>query len=164
MPRIAVYPGSFDPITNGHMDIVRRARRLFDKVILTVAVNRSKNSTFTLKERVAMAKACVRGLSGVEVDTFEGLLVDYLKKRGSRVIIRGVRAVSDMEYEFQMASMNRAISPEVESVFLMPDERYTYLSSSIIKEVARMGARVGDYLPAPAVEAVRKRFSRRTRP
>lgn len=163
MPRIAVYPGSFDPITNGHLDIVRRARRLFDRVILTVAVNSSKSSTFSVPERVRLAKACVAGLGGVEVDTFDGLLVDYLRRKGSRVIIRGVRAVSDMEYEFQMASMNRAIFPEVESVFLMPDERYTYLSSSIIKEVARMGAHVEDYLPAPALAAVKRRFSRRKR-
>ena len=164
MERIAVYPGSFDPITNGHLDIARRARRLFDRVILTVSDNSAKEHTFSTAERVRLAKACVAGLSGVEVDTFDGLLVDYLRRKDSRVIIRGVRAVSDMEYEFQMASMNRAIHPEVETVFLMPDERYTYLSSSIIKEVARMGARVADYLSAPAVEAVRRRFSRRNRP
>lgn len=163
MAKIAVYPGSFDPITNGHLDILRRARRLFDRVVLTVAVNSSKTSTFSVDERVKLARACTAGLGGVEVDTFEGLLVDYLRKRGSRVIIRGVRAVSDMEYEFQMASMNRAIMPEVETVFLMPDERYTYLSSSIIKEVARMGAHVEDYLPAPVGAALRRRFSRRTR-
>ncbi|MDE2293191.1 MAG: pantetheine-phosphate adenylyltransferase [Elusimicrobia bacterium] len=163
MARIAVYPGSFDPITNGHLDILRRARRLFDAVVLTVADNGSKTATFSVAERVRMAKACTAGLDGVEVETFSGLLVDYLRRRGSRVIIRGVRAVSDMEYEFQMASMNRVLHPEVETVFLMPDERYTYLSSSIIKEVARMGARVEDYLPAPALEAVRLKFPPRRR-
>lgn len=163
MERVAVYPGSFDPITNGHLDIARRARRLFDRVILTVADNSSKTNTFSTAERVRLVRACVAGLPGVEVDTFDGLLVDYLRRKDSRVIIRGVRAVSDMEYEFQMASMNRAVSPEVETVFLMPDERYTYLSSSMIKEVARLGASVPDYLPAPALEAVRRRFARRVR-
>lgn len=163
MARVAVYPGSFDPITNGHLDIVRRARRLFDTVVLTVAGNSAKSATFSVAERVRLAKACTAGLDGVEVDTFSGLLVDYLRRRGSRVIIRGVRAVSDMEYEFQMASMNRVLYPEVESVFLMPDERYTYLSSSIIKEVARMGARVEDYLPAPVLEALHRRYARRQR-
>ncbi|TBR25517.1 pantetheine-phosphate adenylyltransferase [bacterium] len=163
MERVAVYPGSFDPITNGHLDIARRARRLFDRVILTVADNSSKAHTFSTAERVRLAKACVAGLSGVEVDTFDGLLVDYLRRKDSRVIIRGVRAVSDMEYEFQMASMNRAVFPEVETVFLMPDERYTYLSSTMIKEVARLGAAVPDYLPAPALEALRRRYARRAR-
>ena len=163
MARVAVYPGSFDPITNGHLDILRRARRLFDKVILVIAANSAKSHTFSTAERVRLAKACTAGLDGVAVDTFSGLLVDYLRREGSRVIIRGVRAVSDMEYEFQMASMNRAIYPEVETVFLMPDERYTYLSSSIIKEVARMGAHVSDYLPAPVTAALGRKFSRRTR-
>ena len=163
MPRVAVYPGSFDPITNGHLDILRRARRLFDKVILVIAANSAKSHTFSTSERVKLAEACTAGLDGVAVDTFDGLLVDYLRREGSRVIIRGVRAVSDMEYEFQMASMNRAIFPEVETVFLMPDERYTYLSSSIIKEVARMGAHVDDYLPPPVMGALRRKFNRRTR-
>ena len=163
MERVAVYPGSFDPVTNGHLDIARRARRLFDRVILVVADNSSKEHTFPAGERVRLLKACTAGLDGVEVDTFDGLLVDYLRRKESKIIIRGVRAVSDMEYEFQMASMNRAVYPEVETVFLMPDERYTYLSSSMIKEVARLGAHVSDFLPAPALEALKRRYARRPR-
>ncbi len=158
MPRIAVYPGSFDPITNGHLDIIQRASRLFDRVIVAVASSSSKDSTFSVRERIRMIGDCIRAIPHAEVGTFKGLLVDYMRSEKARIIIRGVRAVSDMEYEFQMASMNRRIYPEVESVFLMPDERYTYLSSSIIKEVTSMGAHVEEYLPPIVVRMLRAKF------
>lgn len=161
--RVAVYPGSFDPVTNGHLDILRRACRIFDRVIVAVAHNPAKTHTFSLPERMRMLRDCVRGLPQAEVDAFSVLLVDYLRAKGASTVIRGLRAVSDMDYEFQMASMNRGLHPAVETVFLMPDERYTYLSSSIVKEVARMGARVDEFLPPPAAAMLRARFAARPR-
>lgn len=161
MSRIAVYPGSFDPITYGHLDIVQRAGRLFSRVIVAVADNAAKKHTFSAAVRVAMARASVRGIPGAEADSFKGLLVDYMKRRGAHTLIRGLRAVSDMDYEFQMASMNRQIYPEAETVFLMPDERYTYLSSSIIKSVAGMGAEVDQYLPPAAAKVLRRKLKAR---
>ena len=155
MSRIAVYPGSFDPVTNGHIDIIRRAAKLFDKVFVVVADNASKKYTFDVSERTRMISESIQGLKNAEADTFSGLIVDYLKAKKARVLIRGMRAISDMDYEFQMASMNRHLYPEVETVFLMPDERYTHLSSSIIKEVLRLGARAEDTLPAPVVRMLR---------
>ncbi|MFH1724417.1 MAG: pantetheine-phosphate adenylyltransferase [Elusimicrobiota bacterium] len=163
MARVAIYPGSFDPITNGHLDIIRRACRLFDRVIVVVAGDSPKRQTFSVRERVRMVKACVRDIRGADVDTFNGLIVEYLKSKKARVLIRGLRAVSDMDYEFQMASMNRHLFPEVETVFLMPDERYTHLSSSIIKEVARLGARVEDYMPRQVISAVRDKLGLKRR-
>lgn len=157
--RVAVYPGSFDPVTHGHLDILRRACRIFDRVIVAVAHNPAKTHTFSLEERLKMLRQCVRGIPQAEVDSFSVLLVDYLRAKGASTVIRGLRAVSDMDYEFQMASMNRGLHPAAETVFLMPDERYTYLSSSIVKEVARMGARVDEYLPPPAAAMLRARFS-----
>lgn len=159
MKRIAVYPGSFDPVTRGHLDIIRRACRLFDRVIVAVSDNPSKDHTFDARERVSMVRDCVRGLPQAEVDTFSGLLVDYLKARNARVLIRGLRAVSDLEYEFQLASMNSRLHREAETLFLMPDERYTYLSSSIVKEVARLGARIEGFVPPLAARYLRRRFS-----
>lgn len=150
MSRVAVYPGSFDPVTRGHLDIVRRASRIFERVIVAVSRNSAKTHTFTIPQRVRMLEESVRGVPRVSVETFSGMLVDFLRAKGSRILIRGLRAVSDMDYEFQIASMNRRLSPEVETVFLMPDERYTHLSSSIVKEVARLGARVDDLVPPPA--------------
>lgn len=158
MFRRAVYPGSFDPVTNGHLDIIRRACRVFDHVIVAVSDNSSKSHSFSVKERVRMVKECIQDLPQAEADTFSGLLVDYLRSRKSSILIRGMRVVSDMDYEFQMAAMNRQIYPEVETVFLMPDERYTYLSSSIVKDVTRMGASVEDYVPPPVRRALRKKF------
>ncbi len=161
MSRIAVYPGSFDPITNGHLDIVRRASRLFSHVIVAVTDNSTKGHTFSVKERLGMVKDSIRDIPGAEADSFSGLLVDYMKEKKAPTLIRGLRAVSDMEYEFQMASMNRHLYPEAETVFLMPDERYTYLSSSIIKDVTRMGAQVDTYLPPAARRMLRKKPKKR---
>lgn len=161
MARIAVYPGSFDPITKGHLDIVRRASRLFSNVIVTVSNNSAKKCTFSTRERLRMVSESIRSIPGAEADSFSGLIVDYMKKKKAHTLIRGLRAVSDMDYEFQMASMNRHLFPAAETVFLMPDERYTYLSSSIIKDVARMGAKVEQYLPPPAVRALHAKLKRR---
>ncbi|MCX5781588.1 MAG: pantetheine-phosphate adenylyltransferase [Elusimicrobia bacterium] len=143
----AVYPGSFDPPTNGHVDIVYRATQLFPKVIVAVTNNSVKDTAFSLNERIKMLKDATRGLQKVEVVSFEGLLVNYLKKRKASVIIRGLRAISDFEYEFQMALMNRKLDANIETVFLMPDEANTYLSSSLVKEVARLGGSVKGFVP-----------------
>jgi len=158
---IAVYPGSFDPITKGHLDIVRRASRLFSRVIVIISNNSTKKYTFSRQERLQMVKESIRSIRGAEVDSFSGLIVNYMKKKKAHTLIRGLRAVSVMDYEFQMASMNRRLSPAAETVFLMPDERYTYLSSSIIKNVAGMGAKVEQYLPPAAIRILRKKLKRR---
>jgi pantetheine-phosphate adenylyltransferase, bacterial len=148
---VVVYPGSFDPPTNGHLDILRRATHLFPKIIVAVTNNYSKNPTFTLEERLAMLRVAARGLPSVTITSFDGLLVNYLKRIGARAIIRGLRAVSDFEYELQLAQMNRRLDRDIETVFLMPDETYTYLSSSLVKEVARLGGSTKGLVP-PHVE------------
>jgi pantetheine-phosphate adenylyltransferase len=163
MPRIAVYPGSFDPVTNGHVDIIRRACRIFDRVIVAVSKAAHKQATFTVRERIQMLSEVAKGLPNIEVDSFNGLLVDYLKKRKANVLIRGLRVVSDMDYEFQLASMNRKLYPDVETVFLMPADRYTYLSSSIVKEVAHMGADITDLIPPQVQRRLRAKFKPRKR-
>lgn len=147
MPKTAVYPGSFDPVTNGHIDIIGRALKIFDRVIVAVLDNPVKTKSFTVAERVAMLEESLKGKSGVEVDSFSGLLVDYLRRKKATNVIRGLRAVSDLEYEFQIASMNSHLYPDCETVFLMPDERYTYLSSSIVREVTFMGGNVSGLVP-----------------
>jgi len=149
MSKIAVYPGSFDPVTNGHVDIIGRALKIFDKVIVAVLDNPVKTKSFTVAERVGMLQESLKGKAGVEVDSFSGLLVDYLRRKKATNVIRGLRAVSDLEYEFQIASMNSHLYPDCETIFLMPDERYTYLSSSIVREVALMGGNVSGLVPAP---------------
>lgn len=136
---VAVYPGSFDPPTNGHLDIIIRSTHLFSKVIVAVTDNTTKNPTFSLKERMLMLKSATKNIKNVEIDSFSCLLVNYIKIKKASIIIRGLRAVSDFEYEFQMALMNRRLSRKVETVFLMPDEAYTYLSSRLVKEVASLG-------------------------
>ncbi len=145
--RTALYPGTFDPITNGHLDLVRRARRLFDKVIVAVGTGREKNPMFTARERVALVRDAVRGIKGVEVVPFSGLLVDAAERAGAVAIIRGLREVSDFEYEFQMALMNRRLARDVETVFLMPSEHFTYIDSTIVKEVALLGGSVEGLVP-----------------
>lgn len=140
--RIAVYPGSFDPPTNGHLDLISRAAVLFPKVIVAVTNNSIKNPTFTLNERLSMLRETTKNIKKVEVDSLSGLLVNYLKRRRAGIIIRGLRAISDFEYEFQMALMNRRLSNKIETVFLMPDESYTYLSSRLIKEISGLGGSV----------------------
>ena len=159
MLQIAVYPGSFDPLTKGHLDIIQRACRLFDHVIVAVSNNPGKKATFSVAERIQMVEGSIRDLPNADVDTFAGLLVEYLKTKKSRLLIRGLRAVSDMEYEFQMADMNRRLYREVETVFLMPDEQYTYLSSSVVKEVCQRGAAVDAFVPPVVVRMLRRRFS-----
>ena len=158
MSTLAVYPGSFDPLTNGHVDIIERGARLFDRIIVAIAVNAEKSPMFTMAERVEIARAVFINHPNVEVDTFEGLLVDYVARRKANVIVRGLRAVSDFEYEMQMALMNRHLQPAVETVFMMPAEQYTYVSSRLIKEVVALGGDVTGLVPA-GVEArlVRKK-------
>jgi len=146
--RLEVYPGSFDPLTNGHVDIIERGMHLFEKIIVAILVNAEKSPLFTTKERVEIVREAFKGHSNVEVDTFDGLLVDYVTRRKAHVIVRGLRALSDFESEFQMALMNRRLSPHVETVFMMPAEQYTYISSRLIKEVFSLGGRVSGLVPA----------------
>jgi pantetheine-phosphate adenylyltransferase len=152
---VAIYPGSFDPLTNGHVDIIRRGAHLFDRIIIAVLINLEKAPLFTVPERVEIAREIFAGNANVEVDTFDGLLVDYARKRGARVIVKGLRAVSDFEFELQMALMNRKLNPEVETVFMMPTQPYTYVSSRLVKEVVALGGSVHGLVP----ESVEKRLS-----
>ena len=144
---LAVYPGSFDPLTNGHVDIITRGVRLFDRIIVAIASNAEKAPLFTMDERVEIARGVFKDHRNVEVDTFDGLLVDYVERRKANVIVRGLRAVSDFEFEFQMALMNRRLDAKIETVFMMPAEQYTYISSRLIKEVFALGGRVHGLVP-----------------
>ena len=146
--RTAIYPGSFDPLTNGHLDVIQRATKLFDRVIVAVAKSESKNPLFTLEERVEIVTQAVRHLPQVEADSFEGLLVEYVDRRGAQAVVRGLRAVSDFEFEFQLALMNRKLNERVETIFMMPKDTYTFLSSRIVKEIARLGGDVSAFVPA----------------
>ncbi len=157
--RTAIYPGSFDPITNGHLDVVQRAAKLFDKIIVAVATNDSKNPLFTLNERKKMALQAVGHLANVEVDSFNGLLVNYVDEQKGGAIIRGLRAVSDFEFEFQLALMNRKLNERVETIFMMPKDTYTFLSSRIVKEIARLGGDVSSFVPAHVREALTQKFN-----
>jgi len=154
--RLAIFPGSFDPVTNGHVDIILRSAHLFERILVAVLVNQEKKALFTPTERVEIIRDVFREYPNVEVDTFAGLLVDYARERRASAIIRGIRAVSDYEYEFQMALMNRHLEPALETVFMMPAEQYTYLSSRLIKEVFSLGADVRGLVP-PAVETWMKK-------
>jgi pantetheine-phosphate adenylyltransferase/16S rRNA (guanine(966)-N(2))-methyltransferase RsmD len=156
-PRIAVFPGSFDPLTNGHVDVVRRALRLFDAVVVAILVNPSKQSLFTLEDRVAMARDVLGGTPGVDVDTFEGLLTDYARRRHARAVVRGLRGNADFEYERQMALMNRHLYEDVETVFILPSQAYEHISSTLVREIAALGGPLDGLVP-PAVAA---RFSHR---
>ena len=155
--RRAIYPGSFDPITNGHLDIIARAAILFDEVIVSVAQNDAKQSLFTVEERLDLIRRTARQ-PNVKVTQFDGLLVNYARECGACAVIRGLRAVSDFEFEFQMALMNRKLNASVETIFLMPKEEYTYLSSRIVKEIARLGGEVGAFVPESIGEALREKF------
>ena len=160
---VAVYPGSFDPLTNGHIDIIERGLRLFDRVIIAVLINQEKAPLFTVPERVQIAREVFRDRANVEVDTFDGLLVEYAQMKKANVIVRGLRAVSDFEYEMQMALMNRRLCPEVETVFMMPAEPYTYVSSRLIKEVVALGGSVHDLVPDIVERRLReKKLARET--
>lgn len=164
MSILAVYPGSFDPLTNGHVDIITRGARLFDRIIVAILVNAEKTPLFDAAERVEIARAVFEDVPNVEVDTFDGLLVDYVARRGAQVIVRGLRAVSDFEFEFQMALMNQRLNAEIETVFMMPTEQYTYTSSRLIKEVFSLGGRVEGLIPEMVERRLReKRAGRPTR-
>jgi pantetheine-phosphate adenylyltransferase len=154
----AVYPGTFDPITNGHSDLVVRASRVFGKVIVAIAVNPGKNPAFTLKERVGLSQEVLSGIENVEVCSFDTLLVDFVRKRGAGVILRGLRAVSDFEYEFQLAGMNRRLAPTVETMFLTPAEQFAFISSGLVREIAALGGDVREFVHPTVQAALRRRF------
>ena len=163
MPTLAVYPGSFDPLTNGHVDIITRGARLFDRIVVAVLINAEKSSLFTIEERLDIARAVFKDMPNVEVDTFDGLLVDYVERRHAQVIVRGLRAVSDFEFEFQMALMNQRLNGRIETIFMMPAEQYTYISSRLIKEVFRLGGRVHGLVPDMVEERLRRKIAERAR-
>ena len=156
--KTAIYPGTFDPITNGHIDIIKRALKLFDRVIVTVARNSAKNPLFSEEERLEMIREAVRNLRGVEVDSFDGLLVDYARKRKAIACVRGLRAISDFEFELQMALTNRKLNEHFVTVFLMPNEKYTYLNSSIVREIARHSGNIKDFVPPHVRRRLQKKF------
>jgi pantetheine-phosphate adenylyltransferase len=158
--RRAIYPGSFDPVTNGHLDVVERARKLFDEVIVAVAHNDEKHALFSLEERLELLRGMLGKIANVKVAQFDGLLVKFAIEQGATAVIRGLRAVSDFEFEFQMALMNRNLENNVETIFLMPKEEYTYLSSRITKEIARLGGDVSKFVPPTVASALAKKFSR----
>ena len=155
---VAIYPGSFDPVTNGHLDIIERGRQMFDRVVVAVAVNQEKKPMFTLRERVEMLGSVTRSWDNVQVDEFDGLLVEYAEQKKAGVIIRGIRAVTDFDYEVQMALMNRRLKDRIETVFLVPAEAYTYLSSSLVKEVASLGGSVTGLVPSLIEDQLQKRL------
>jgi pantetheine-phosphate adenylyltransferase len=153
----AIYPGSFDPVTNGHLDLVARGSKLFDRLIVAVLRNAAKNPLFTVAERVEMLRAGTTRFGNVEVATFEGLLVDFAREQGAQAVLRGIRAISDYEYELQMAHMNRRLHPEVETIFLMPDAQYSYVSSRLVKEVFRVGGSVEGLVPQLVIDRLKSR-------
>lgn len=159
--KIAIYPGTFDPITNGHLDILERALKLFDRVIVTIARNSSKSPLFTEEERLELIRKAVAQFPNVEVDAFDGLLVEYARKRNAHAVVRGLRAISDFEYELQMALMNRKLSESLVTVFLMPNEKYTYLNSSIVREIARLGGNINGFVPSHVQQALERKFKPR---
>ena len=156
-PRIAVYPGSFDPLTNGHVDIILRGARLFDRIVVAILVNAEKAPLFTIPERVEIARVVFKDQPNVEVDTFDGLLVEYVERRRAQVIVRGLRAISDFEFEMQMALMNQRLNPRIDTVFMMPAEQYIYVSSRLIKEVFALGGRVHGLVPDIVEERLREK-------
>ena len=155
--RTVIYPGSFDPLTNGHLDVVQRAARLFDRVIVAVARSESKHPLFSLEERLEMVAQAVRPISHVEADAFDGLLIEYVERRGAQAVIRGLRAVSDFEFEFQLALMNRKLNESIETIFMMPKDTYTFLSSRIVKEIASLGGDVSAFVPEHVRAALAER-------
>jgi len=155
---IAVYPGSFDPPTLGHVDIIARSSRIFPRVIVAITDNPNKRPFFTVEERKKMLLQSTKNFKNVEIDSFEGLLVDYLKKKNAEIIIRGLRAVSDFEYEFQLALMNRRLNSKIETVFILPDESYTYLSSSLVKEIHKLGGNIGGLVPKITEQFLKKKL------
>jgi len=156
--RIAVYPGTFDPVTNGHLDLAERGRRHFDHLFMAVLANEGKEPLFSLEKRMALLRQAVAPWPDVTVDSFDGLLVDYARRVGAGVILRGIRAITDLEYEMQMAMMNRKLEPAIETVFLAPNQSYTFVSSRLVRQVARLGGSVSDLVPAVVAEALAHRF------
>ncbi len=158
--KTAVYPGTFDPVTYGHIDLIKRASRIFDKVIVAVAHSRSKGTFFSVRERVDMLKDAVKGIENVVIDDFDGLVVNYVKKQGSCVMIRGLRMLTDFEYEFQMALTNRKFAGDIETIFMMPHEQYSYISSKLIKEAAALGADLTSFIPKACAVALKKKLKK----
>jgi pantetheine-phosphate adenylyltransferase len=158
MPLRAIYPGTFDPVTNGHIDLIKRACRIFPEVIIAVARAYQKEPLFTVKERTGFLKRATSGISGVIIDDFDGLVVDYARKKGVGVLIRGLRMISDFEYEFQMALTNRKLAPDIETIFLMPQEGYSYLSSKLLKEAVSLGADISCFVPDFVYQALKKKL------
>jgi pantetheine-phosphate adenylyltransferase len=154
---VAIYPGSFDPVTNGHLDLIARGARIFDRLIVAVLQNLDKAPLFSARERAEMLREVTQQWSNVEVDLFEGLLVDYVRRRNAQVILRGIRAISDYEYEFQMALMNRRLEPTVETMFMMPAEQYSYVSSRLVREVAQLGGPIDGLVPPLVVERLKSK-------
>ncbi|MET0066475.1 MAG: pantetheine-phosphate adenylyltransferase [Candidatus Thiodiazotropha sp.] len=156
---VAVYPGTFDPITNGHSDLVRRASQLFDRVILAVAENPGKNPVFDLDRRMSLAHTVLDGIENLEICSFSNLLVEFVQQRGANVILRGLRAVSDFEYEFQLAGMNRRLAPTIETLFLTPAEQFAFISSGLVREIAALGGDVSEFVHPDVQDALSRRFS-----
>ena len=159
MSNLAIYPGSFDPVTLGHIDLIKRAKRIFDEVLVAVAHNERKHPLFSIKDRIEMLKEVTKGMKGVQVEAFEGLVIDYARRKKTNVIIRGLRMISDFEYEFQMALTNRRLNENIETVFLMPSEGFSFLSSTLLKEAAALGADISSFVP----DFVEKRLKERLR-
>ena len=163
MNQQAIYAGTFDPITFGHLDVVERAAKIFPRLILAVSSVSGKAPLFGLKERMAIAREAVQAFANVEVESFDGLLVEYARQRGVRVLVRGLRAFSDFEFEFQMALTNRKLAPDIETIFLMPNENFSYVSSSIVRQIAELGGRVDEFVPAASCRALVRKIRRRAR-
>ncbi len=158
MLKRAIYPGTFDPLTNGHIDLIKRASRLFDEVIVSIAANPTKKPMFTLGERVGLCQQAISDVPGIQVRGFTGLLVHYMKEVETHTVIRGLRAVSDFEYEFQLAAMNRRLDPDIESIFLTPAENYTFISASLVKEIAVLGGDVSPFVHPVVLDAIRHKL------
>jgi pantetheine-phosphate adenylyltransferase len=160
--RTAIYPGSFDPLTNGHLDVIERAVKLFDRVVVAIARNEGKHPLFTMEERMELVRPAIQDLPNVEADSFDGLLVHYVQRRSAQAVVRGLRAVSDFEFEFQLALMNRKLNENIETIFMMPKETYTFLSSRMVKEIAQLGGDVSPFVPAHVRDALCRKFNRTT--
>ncbi len=160
MSKIAVYAGTFDPVTNGHLDVIKRASELFGKLIVAVGENPRKKPFFSLKERIELLKECTKGILKINIESFSGLLVDFAKQKKARVLVRGLRELSDFEIEFQQAIINRQLAPEIETVLIITDAKFFYLNSTIVKELASFNAKISDFVPVPVEKALWKKFSK----
>ena len=158
MGQLAIYPGSFDPVTYGHIDLIKRARHIFSEVIVAVAANVRKTTLFTVDERIAMLKESTKDIRGIQIESFDGLVIDYARRKNSKVLVRGLRMISDFEYEFQMALTNRRLAEDIETVFLMPSERYSFISSTLLKEAAALGADISSFVPSSVDARLRERL------